>query len=73
MKANIPCFSCVLGVVEYLNTSRVPANHSDFKEFGYEEPLRKLSHADHDKDFYTHGFNLHSAYSKDIMPYTNYT
>jgi len=61
------------GVVEYLNTGKVPANHQDFKELGYEDCLRKLNTTDHDKDHFTHGFNLQAAYAPNIMPYTNYT
>ena len=60
-------------MVEYLNTGKVTANHQDFKDLGYEDCLRKIHTTDHDKDYYTHGFNLQAAYSSDIMPYTNYT
>lgn len=60
------------GVVEYLSKGRVTAIHPDFKELGYEDCLRKLSTSD-SKDFYSHGFNLESSYTKDVIPYTNYT
>jgi CCR4-NOT transcription complex subunit 6 len=60
------------GVVEYLQNGRVPANHGDFKDLGYEDSLRKLSHSD-DKEHYTNGFRLEGAYPNDVMPYTNYT
>ena len=63
---------CVAGVVEFLNLSRVAANHEDFKDLGYEDCLRKLSTSDN-KDMFTHGFNLMLAYAKELMPYTNYT
>ena len=59
-------------MVEYLNNGRVPANHCDFKDLGYEDCLRKLSNSEN-KDFYTNGFRLEGAYPKDVMPYTNYT
>ncbi|ELT96463.1 hypothetical protein CAPTEDRAFT_169418 [Capitella teleta] len=60
------------GVVEYLNSGHVDANHRDFKELGYEECLRKLSN-DPNKDIFSHIFKLSQAYNKDVMPYTNYT
>jgi len=63
---------CSAGVVEFLNSSRVAANHEDFKDLGYEDCLRKLSTSDN-KDMFTHGFNLMLAYAKELMPYTNYT
>ena len=60
------------GVVDFLNTSKVPANHEDFKDLGYQDCLTKLSSCD-DKENYSHPFRLSQAYSKDVMPYTNYT
>jgi len=61
------------GVLEYLSTSRVRQDHSDFKEFAYKSVLQKmLSHAATDNEF-THPFQLASAYSQNIMSYTNYT
>lgn len=60
------------GVVEYLTRSCIDSKHSDFKAIDYKDCLSKLSLADSD-DTYTHGFRLAQAYSKDYMPYTNYT
>lgn len=60
------------GVVDFLNTSKVPANHEDFKDLGYQDCLTKLSSCD-DKENYSHSFRLSQAYSNDVMPYTNYT
>jgi CCR4-NOT transcription complex subunit 6 len=60
------------GVVEYLRSGHVPTNHKDFKEIVYDDCLTKLSQTD-SKEIYSHGFRLSQAYSKDIMPYTNYT
>lgn len=62
----------VAGVVEYLTSGRVNANHKDFKDIGYKDCLCKLSFND-TKDIYTHGFRLAQAYNKEVMPYTNYT
>lgn len=58
------------GVVEFLSAGRVPAEHRDFKELGYAGSLRRMPGSDHE---FTHNFKLASAYSEDIMPYTNYT
>lgn len=32
------------GVVEFLNASRIAANHPDFKELGYKTCLQKVRH-----------------------------
>lgn len=58
------------GVIEFLSSGRVPADHRDFKALGYATSLRRMAGSDHE---FTHGFKLASAYSEDIMPYTNYT
>jgi len=48
-------------------------DHPDFKELAYKSVLKKmLSQAATDQEF-THNFQLSSAYSGNIMPYTNYT
>jgi CCR4-NOT transcription complex subunit 6 len=60
------------GVVEYLTSGRVPADHPDFKDFKYKSCLQRLSSRDKSNE-YTHSFNLATAYSEDIMPFTNYT
>ncbi|CAK1579599.1 unnamed protein product [Parnassius mnemosyne] len=58
------------GVVEFLSSGRVSAEHRDFKELGYAASLRRMPGSEHE---FTHNFKLASAYSEDIMPYTNYT
>ncbi|GBP14612.1 CCR4-NOT transcription complex subunit 6 [Eumeta japonica] len=58
------------GVVEFLSSGRVSADHRDFKELGYAASLRRMPGSEHE---FTHNFKLASAYSEDIMPYTNYT
>ena len=69
-------FQC-LGVIEFLRTSRIAANHPDFKDLGYKQSLNRLSFSvDKDEDGsgeYTHAFKLSTAYSADVMPFTNYT
>lgn len=60
------------GVIEFLNTGRVSMDHADFKELGYKSCLQKISNCDTPNEF-THSFKLASAYSEDIMPYTNFT
>ncbi|XP_041364151.1 CCR4-NOT transcription complex subunit 6-like isoform X2 [Gigantopelta aegis] len=59
------------GVVEYLTSGKVAANHGDFKEMCYEACLKKINHAN-EKEFFNHNFKLARAYN-DVMPYTNYT
>jgi CCR4-NOT transcription complex subunit 6 len=58
------------GVVEFLSAGRVSSEHRDFKELGYATSLRRMPGSEHE---FTHNFKLASAYSEDIMPYTNYT
>lgn len=60
------------GVIEFLNSGRVLHDHKDFKDFSYKPCLEKLLSCDKPNEF-THSFKLASAYSEDIMPYTNYT
>ncbi|XP_055700412.1 CCR4-NOT transcription complex subunit 6-like [Phlebotomus papatasi] len=60
------------GVIEFLSSGRVSMDHQDFKELGYKSCLQRLSGSDTPNEF-THSFKLASAYSEDIMPYTNYT
>lgn len=61
------------GVIEFINNGHVAATHPEFKDIGYKECLLKmLSHTNNDKEF-THAFNMASAYSPELMPYTNYT
>lgn len=60
------------GVIEFLSSGRVSMDHPDFKELGYKSCLQRLLGTDALNEF-THPFKLASAYSEDIMPYTNYT
>ncbi|XP_055679826.1 CCR4-NOT transcription complex subunit 6-like isoform X4 [Lutzomyia longipalpis] len=60
------------GVIEFLSSGRVSMDHQDFKELGYKACLQRLCGSDTPNEF-THSFKLASAYSEDIMPYTNYT
>ncbi|KAL3876081.1 hypothetical protein ACJMK2_033962 [Sinanodonta woodiana] len=60
------------GVIEYLTSGKVAANHEDFKEIGYEACLQKIN-LNKDEDNFSHSFKLARAYSSDIMPYTNFT
>ncbi|XP_076368304.1 uncharacterized protein LOC143255860 isoform X2 [Tachypleus tridentatus] len=76
---NIPLLLCgdfnslpESGVVEFLTSGRVSADHPDFKRLGYKDCLRKLSSTDKTSD-YTHCFMLANAYKEDFMTYTNYT
>lgn len=61
------------GVIEFINNGKVAVNHPEFKDIGYKECLLKmLSHTNNDQQF-THAFQLSSAYSSELMPYTNFT
>ena len=62
------------GVIEFLNSSRISANHPDFKELGYKACLQKGIAPFSDKtNEFTHPFRLSTAYTTDVMPYSNYT
>lgn len=62
------------GVVEFLSSGHVSMDHQDFKELGYKSCLQRLVNSDaHTQNEFTHSFKLASAYSEDIMPFTNYT
>ena len=61
------------GPIEYIKRGRVSTEHNEFKHIGYKDCLLKmLSHSKNDQEF-THTFNMASAYSPELMPYTNYT
>uniref|UniRef100_A0A1B6M6E9 poly(A)-specific ribonuclease n=1 Tax=Graphocephala atropunctata TaxID=36148 RepID=A0A1B6M6E9_9HEMI len=60
------------GVIEFLSSGRVSPDHQDFKDLPYKSVLQKISGSEKPNEF-THSFKLSSAYSEDIMPYTNYT
>lgn len=60
------------GVIEYLRTGRILANHVDFKELGYDSCLQRINTSDRPSEL-SHNLKLECAYDKDLMPYTNYT
>ncbi|KAH3861375.1 hypothetical protein DPMN_024303, partial [Dreissena polymorpha] len=60
------------GVIEYLQTGKVPSNHIDFKELGYEACLQAFN-CHKDSTHLTHKFKLGKAYEDNIMRHTNYT
>lgn len=61
------------GVIEFIKNGRVSTSHSDLKDIGYAECLLKmLSHSSNEKEF-IHAFQLASAYTPEMMAYTNYT
>lgn len=66
------CLSSYTGVVEYLNEGQLSSNHRDFKDIGYADSLRKLS-VSSAEEVYSHAFRLAQAYTRDSMPFTNYT
>ena len=63
------------GVFEFLQNSKIRADHSDFKQLKYKTNLQKMlsNSSGPNEQFYTHNFKLQSVFNKDIMPYTNYT
>jgi CCR4-NOT transcription complex subunit 6 len=76
---NIPVVICAdlnslpdSGVIEYLRTGRIQANHVDFKELGYDLCLQKINTSDKPSEL-SHNLKLDCAYDKELMPYTNYT
>lgn len=60
------------GVIEYLRTGRILANHNDFKDLGYDSCLQKINTSERPSEL-SHNLKLECAYDKDLMPYTNYT
>lgn len=60
------------GVVEFLSNGRVSNEHADFKDKGYKNCMQRLLGTDNVTEF-AHPFKLASAYSVDVMPYTNFT
>jgi CCR4-NOT transcription complex subunit 6 len=77
--ADIPLIICCdlnslpnSGVIEYLSSGKVAADHSDFKELRYQDCLKKLSSTEGKNEF-THPFKIARAYNDDAMPFTNYT
>lgn len=67
------------GVIEFLSSGRVATDHPDFKELGYKACLQRICsngeapNSNPNTAEFTHLFKLASAYSEDIMQYTNYT
>jgi len=60
------------GVIEFISEGRVRADHTDFKSIQYSCLLKMLQHRP-DRQEFTHAFQLQSAYSSDLLPFTNYT
>ena len=60
------------GVIEYLRSGNILANHNDFKDLGYDSCLQKINQSDKPSEL-SHNLKLECAYDKDIMPHTNYT
>jgi len=60
------------GVFEFLSQGKISTSHQDFKNFDYTTLIKMLNHTP-SKDYYTHAFQLASAVSTDVMPFTNYT
>ncbi len=60
------------GVIEYLRTGRILANHVDFKDLGYDSCLQKINTSEKPSEL-SHNLKLDCAYDKEITPYTNYT
>ena len=76
---NIPVVICAdlnslpdSGVIEYLRTGRIQANHIDFKDLGYDLCLQKINTSEKASEL-THNLKLDCAYDKELMPCTNYT
>ena len=60
------------GVVEFLSSGRISADHQDFKELRYKDCLKKISSLEKSEE-YNHPFKISRAYGDDVMPFTNYT
>ena len=60
------------GVIEYLRTGKILANHIDFKDLGYDSCLQKINTSDKPSEL-SHNLRFDCAYDKDFMPYTNFT
>lgn len=60
------------GVIEYLRSGKILANHIDFKDLGYDSCLQKINTSEKPSEL-SHNLRFDCAYDKDIMPYTNYT
>lgn len=60
------------GVIEYLRSGKISANHIDFKDLGYDLCLQKINENKNSNEL-CHNLKLECAYDKDILPFTNYT
>lgn len=60
------------GVIEYLRSGKISANHIDFKDLGYESCLQRINASDKPSEL-CHNLKLECAYDKEIMPFTNFT
>ena len=61
------------GVVEYLNRSRIDANHEELRDFDYNTCLQRMCSSRNNQAEFTHPFRLSTAYSPEIMPYSTRT
>lgn len=60
------------GVIEYLRSGKILANHVDFKDLGYDSCLQKINTSEKTTEL-SHNFRLECAYEKDTLPFTNFT
>jgi CCR4-NOT transcription complex subunit 6 len=60
------------GVIEYLRSGKISANHGDFKDLGYDSCLQKINTSEKTSEL-SHNFRLECAYEKDTLPFTNFT
>lgn len=65
------CISLV-GVVEYLEMSKVSVRHPDFKDLNY-KVLRNFSSNSETNGHISHSFQLKRVYQNNPMRFTNYT
>lgn len=69
------------GVIEFLATGRVAADHVDFKGLGYQDCLKRLSSTESSSSVsssskgpeFAHPFKIACAYADGSIPFTNYS
>lgn len=68
------------GVIEFLATGRVAADHVDFKGLGYQDCLKRLSSTESSVSSssskgpeFAHPFKIACAYADGSIPFTNYS
>lgn len=67
------------GVIEFLSTGRVAADHPDFKGLGYQDCLKRLSSSESSSSAsgkspeFTHPFKIASTYADGSIPFTNFS